>query len=82
MTTKELQKLKNKMPKGYRQRIQERTGLSIAMIDYVFAGTRTNQSVILAALDVLEEYNLEQASIQSRLQKALESSNAFNNDLQ
>ena len=76
MTTKELQTLKNKMPKGYRQKIHEKTGLSITMIDYVFMGIRRNQAVIVAALDVLEEYEKEQAVFNARLQKALEPSNA------
>lgn len=75
MTTKELQTLKSKMPKGYRQKIIEKTGLSKTMVDYVFMGIRNNQAVILAALDILEDYQQEQAAFQARLQKALESSN-------
>jgi len=47
MTTKELQNLKSKMPKGYRQEIREKTGMSKTMIDYVFIGIRNNQAVIL-----------------------------------
>jgi len=76
MTTKELQTLKSKMPKGYRQKIREKTGLSVTMVDYVFMGIRQNQSVIIAALDILEEYEKEQAIFNARLQKALEPSNA------
>jgi hypothetical protein len=75
MTTKELQILRSKMPKGYRQRIQEKTGLSLAMIDYVFMGLRTNQSVLVAAVEILEEYNREQEEFQARLRKAMENQN-------
>lgn len=71
MTNRDLQMLKDKLPRGYRIRIQKMTGLSFGMIDYVFKGDRTNYAVIDAALEILEEHEEEKRNRAERLRSAL-----------
>lgn len=74
MTLKELQTLKSKLPRGYRRRIHEKTGLSFGMIDYVFRGERTSDSVVDAALEFLEQHVAAEGVRRNRLNTAIHQS--------
>ena len=56
MTTRELDKLKSKMPRKYRMELWKRTNCSIAAIDAVLRGDYKNDIIIEAAIILAEEH--------------------------
>lgn len=66
MKSKELDKLKSKLPRGYRLELWHRTGCSIAAIDSVLRGDYSNTVIIDAAILLAEEY---QNDLKSRSEK-------------
>ena len=56
MNTKQLQEIKKSLPKGYRLILREKTGYSSSHIDHVIAGRRINESIVNAAIDLLETH--------------------------
>jgi hypothetical protein len=66
MTSRELDKLKSKLPRGYRMELWKRTTCSIAAIDSVLRGDYNNTAIIDAAILLAEEYQNE---LKSRSEK-------------
>jgi hypothetical protein len=66
MKTKELDKLKKKLPRGYRIELWKRTGCSLAAIDSVLRGDYNNAVIIDAAILLAEEH---QNDLKSRSEK-------------
>jgi hypothetical protein len=64
--TRELDKLKDKLPRGYRIELWKRTGCSIAAIDAVLRGNYNNTTIIDAAILLAEEHQNE---LKSRSEK-------------
>ncbi len=56
MNLKQLQKIKKSLPKGYRLMLSEGTGYSASHIDHVLAGRRINESIVNAAIELLEKH--------------------------
>lgn len=63
MTKSELRKLRKKLPKDYRSRIAEKTGLSSDYVYRVLIGERQNEKIIDAAIVLAEKH---QAVLESR----------------
>lgn len=60
MTTKELDKLKNKLPRGYRTILWKRLDkYSISTIDSVLRGDFNNSIILDAAIQLAEEHQNE-----------------------
>ena len=64
MNNKQLKKVKQSLPRGYRNLISKETGFSVSHIDHVLAGRRFNQSIVNAAIDLLEKHfdSIEESS--------------------
>ena len=58
MTIKQLADIKNSLPKGYRSTLSQETGYSQTTIDHVLSGRRINQSILSAAINLLEQHIL------------------------
>ena len=66
MKTRDLDKLKSKLPRGYRIRLWKSTGCSLAAIDSVLRGDYNNTTIIDAAIQLAEEHQNE---LKSRSEK-------------
>lgn len=67
MTTRELDKLKDKLPRGYRVTLWKRLNIySLSTIDKVLRGDFNNKEIIDAAIQLAEEY---QADLKSQSEK-------------
>jgi hypothetical protein len=56
MKTRELDKLKSKLPRGWRIELWKRTGSSLSAIDAVMRGDYNNTIIIDAAILLAEEH--------------------------
>jgi len=56
MNTEDLEKLKKKLPRGYRQMLIERTGYSLPAIDSVLRGDYMNERILDAAIKLAQEH--------------------------
>lgn len=67
MKSRELEKLKSKLPKkGYRIELWKRTGCSMKAIDAVLKGEYENTTIIDAAIELAAEY---QDSLKTQTEK-------------
>lgn len=75
ITTEQLMELKARLKQvsGYRQLLHERTGLSFSYIDSVLnpENKRSNDDIIDAAFEILEEYDKEQEVKKAQRDKIL-----------
>jgi hypothetical protein len=64
MNNNQLQEIKQSLPRGYRVLLSQETGFSVSHIDHVLAGRRYNQSIVNAAIDLLEKHfeSIEESS--------------------
>lgn len=62
MTEKELIKLKNRMPKGYREMLAEQFGITSGYIDQIFRGEKDRIDVIDAAIELATAHKQKLAS--------------------
>jgi len=67
MNKEELKVLKDKLPRGYRDEIAEKTGFHISYVDHVFSGRRENQLIIDAAFEILKKEEEKKAKQQELL---------------
>ena len=79
MNINELNQIKESLPKGYRHTLKKVTGYSLNHIDNVLAGRRQNQSIVNAAIDLLEEYVHSREEVSNRLKNALNRINPRSN---
>ena len=69
MTKKELKKLKDKLPSGYRDTLATQTDLSLTSVDKILAGERKNINLVKAALNLAKTHQAELAQISSDIKK-------------
>lgn len=67
MTKKELNKLKNSLPRGYRDMIAEQLSCSVTLIDMVFAGNRRNIEIIKVAINIAQTHKEELAELSTKI---------------
>lgn len=67
MNELELIKLKEKLPKGFRQRLASITGYSVRSIDGVLAGQFLNEEILRAAIAMAEEYQSELKKLSEKI---------------
>ena len=63
MTKDDLKKLRRNLPKGSREILALRFGLSKGYINLVLNGTRNNENILIAAVEIISEHkrNLQKA---------------------
>lgn len=67
MTTRELDKLRSKLPRGWRMELWRRLGKhSVSAIHHVLRGEYHNDEILDAAIELAEEY---QATLRARKEK-------------
>ena len=69
MTKKELQKLKSKLPTGYRDALSIETKYSVSFVDKVLSGASKNLKIINAALDLARAHQSELSQISTVIKK-------------
>lgn len=69
MTEKELLKLKKKMPKGYREKLAEKFGITISYVDKIFSGDKTRSDVIDEAIELATEHKLKLANQKTKIKQ-------------
>ena len=52
MTKKDLKKLRNSLPKGFRTTIAEQCNCSVSLVEQVLNGVRVNLDVVQAAVEL------------------------------
>jgi hypothetical protein len=69
MTTRELEKLRSKLPRRYRLELWRRlSNVSISAIDKVLIGAYENETIINAAIQLAEEYQASQKELKEKIQ--------------
>lgn len=68
LTTKDLQDLKTKLPRGYFSKLKEMTGLSDGTIANFLSGRRYRQDIYQAAIILAEEETRNLTALQKRQQ--------------
>ena len=69
MTTLDLENLRNKLPRDYRKELSKRTGLSSSTIYGVLNGKFYSEKVILAAIDLAEEFAKKEILIRNKIKR-------------
>jgi len=69
MTEKELLKLKANMPKGYREKLSEKFGITTSYVDQIFRGEKERLDVIDAAIEIAEAHKKYLATQKLKIQK-------------
>ena len=69
MTNKELKKLKDKLPAGYRERLATGVSVSVGTVDKVFAGERQNIKLIKKAIELAKEHQEELSHLSTEIKK-------------
>lgn len=68
MTTRDLDKLKSKLPKKYRIELWKRLPkMSLSAIDKVLRGDYHNEEIISAAIQMAEEYQNSQKNLKEKI---------------
>lgn len=67
MNKKDLVKLKNSLPKGYRKLISKRMNCSPSLVTMVFSGTRTNLEIVKEAITIAKEHKQEMESLSKEI---------------
>lgn len=73
MNKAELSLLKENLPKGFRQTLADQCRCSVASVDSVLAGTRSNIDIIKAAVEMAKTFHEEKSALKQKI-NALEES--------
>lgn len=69
MTKKELIKLKNSLPKGYRDTLSLKFNYSVSTVDMVLVGTRKNIELIKAAIELAKCHKIEMENLSKEIKQ-------------
>jgi len=66
MTKEQCKTIKDKLPKGSRSVIQQKTSLTLGYIDKVLNGTRFNKQVFHVAFDIIDTIKEDEQTVDER----------------
>ena len=69
MTTKELQKLKKMMPKGYRQTLADEFEITAGYVDQIFRGDKERTDVIERAIEIAKLHQEYKTGLSAQIKK-------------
>jgi len=69
MTEKDLIKLKNKLPKGYRETLADKFGITVGYVDQILRGEKERLDVIDAAIELAEAHKQYLAEQKLKIKK-------------
>lgn len=81
LTREDLQKLRRQFPRGYMNKMLRKTGRSITYIYEVLRGKRHDETVLQAALEMIEEAKQERQESIKRIKEAIHSNEQTNQPL-
>ena len=59
MTSRDLKKLRSKLPQGASAVISSKTGLSVSMVNMVLSGKRNNTAILEYAIELARNYQMQ-----------------------
>jgi len=68
MTTKHLQKLKNRLTSEQKKKLADQFNVSLAQVYHVFNGIRQNEEMIQAAIQIIKQAEEEKKALENEIE--------------